>query len=576
VPVINNGLPEGNKTVTMILTKAVNISLASPSNATLTIIDTVTAPGQLLFNATNYIVNEGDGTAYLTVLRTNGSSGSVSVDYTTVSGTGQPGINYTTSSGTVTFSSGEISKQILVTLLDNNVVQGTVSFSVNLSNPTGGSTLTLPSAANVSIIDNDIGFMFLNGTNYVRETNGLVPVFVQRVGGTNGGVTVNYATTNNGTAQAGVNYTPVSGTLLFATNETLKVISLPLFYNPQVTGDLTLGMKLSAPVGGFLASPSNTFVVIQDADAGLSFTNSAMNVYKNSGSAVVTVVCGNPSVEPVIVNSNTVPLSVSYSTVNGTGAAGVDYIATNGVLIFTNGIGTNTFAVPIINNSLVTGNHTFNLMLNNPTPTNIARIVSPSNLVVTIVDNNSGFSFSSPVYTVLKTGVSATITVNRTDNTNQVSSVNFTTADGTASANVDYFATNGVLVFTNGDTTKTFNITILANTTVQADKTILLQLSNPTNAFLIAPYAATLTIHDTTGSLVVPAGSTLVHESLITNGIIDPGENVTMWLALRASGGTNIPNVLATLLVTNGITSPSPSTQVSYGALTVGGPSVSR
>jgi hypothetical protein len=111
---------------------------------------------------------------------------------------------------------------------------------------------------------------------------------------------------------------------------------------------------------------------------------------------------------------------------------------------------------------------------------------------------------------------------------------------------------------------------------VQPDKTILLQLSDPTNAFLIAPYAATLTIHDTTGSLVVPAGSTLIHESLITNGIIDPDENVTMWLALRASGGTNVPDVLATLLVTNGVSSPSPAGQVSYGALNVGGTAVSR
>ncbi|HXJ74116.1 MAG TPA: Calx-beta domain-containing protein, partial [Candidatus Dormibacteraeota bacterium] len=169
-----------------------------------------------------------------------------------------------------------------------------------------------------------------------------------------------------------------------------------------------------------------------------------------------------------------------------------------------------------------------------------------------------------------------TITVVRTDNTNQVSSVNFATSDGTAQSGIDYFPTNGVMVFTNGDVAKTFTVTILANTVVQPDKTVLLQLSSPANAFLIAPYAATLTIHDTSGSLVVPAGSILTHESLVTNGIIDPGENVTMLLALRASGGTNIPTVYATLLATNGITSPVPATPVYYGGLTVGGPSASR
>jgi len=103
-----------------------------------------------------------------------------------------------------------------------------------------------------------------------------------------------------------------------------------------------------------------------------------------------------------------------------------------------------------------------------------------------------------------------------------------------------------------------------------------LQLSSPANGVLFPPSAATLTIHDTSGSFVVPAGSTLLHESLITNGIIDPGETVTLLFGFRAAGGTNVSSLFATLLATNGVTSPSPSTAVGYGPLVVGGPSVSR
>ena len=100
----------------------------------------------------------------------------------------------------------------------------------------------------------------------------------------------------------------------------------------------------------------------------------------------------------------------------------------------------------------------------------------------------------------------------RTDYTNTTSTVNFSTADGTALAGTDYFPTNGVLTFTNGETSHSFVVTVIANTTVQPDKTVLLQLSRANNGYLIAPYAATLTIHDNTGSLVVPAGSVLVSE----------------------------------------------------------------
>jgi hypothetical protein len=578
VPIKNNPSPTGNRTVLFVLTNAVDAVLFSPSNATLTINDSVVAPGQLCFSATNYAANEGGGSASITVVRTNGTSGSVSVAYNTVAGTALPGVNYTTTSGTLTFNDGDMTKTFAVPLVDNNLVQGTVNLSVILSNPTGGATLVAPTNATVSISDNDVGFSFVNATNYVSETNTYASVQVQCIGNLAGTVQVNYATTN-GTAIAGVNYTAVSNTLTFTSGETLQAILVPLIADTNATGDLTFIINLSNPsLGTRLAAPSNTVVFVQDAQAGLSFTNSAVSVLKNAGSLVVAVVCSNPGIEPVIVDSNTVPLSVFYSTADGTALANQDYTPVSGTLVFTNGIGTNTFTVPIINNSLVMGDRTFSLNLSNPTPP--GRLVPPSTQTVTIIDNNSGLSFSRPTYTVLKTGVAATITVLRTDNTNTVSSVDFATINGTALAGLDYIATNGTFVFTNGQTSKTFSVVVINNTVVQPDKTVLLQLSNPNNGVLIVPYVATLTIHDTSGSFVVPAGSMLVSETGAgaPNGIIDPGETVSLMFAFRAAGGTNVTDLKATLLAGNGITSPSAGAPYygDYGPLIVGGPSASR
>ena len=568
IPIINNGLFEANPTVVFLLTNAVNAALFSPSNATLTIRNTVVAPGQLCFSATNYTVSEGAGSAIITVVRTNGTSGSVSVAYNTVPGTALPGVNYTTTSGTLTFNDGDTTKTIVVPLLATSFVQGPVNLSVVLSNPSGGATLIAPTNTTLTILNNNVGFNFVNATNYFSETNAFAAVFVQCIGSPTSTVSVNYSTAN-GTATSGVNYTAVSNKLTFTTGETLQAILVPLIDDANVTGDLTFTINLSNPTNGTqLAAPSNTVVVVQDAQAGLSFINPSNSVFKNAGSLVVAVVCSNPRVEP---------LSVLYSTANGTATAGVDYTATSGMLVFTNGIGTNTFTVPIINNSLVTGNRTFSLNLSSPTPP--GQLVPPSTQTVTIIDNNSGMSFSSPTYTVLKTGVAATITVLRTDNTNTVSSVNFATANGTAVAGLDYLATNGTCVFANGQTSQTFSVTVINNTVVQPDKTVLLQLSNPTNGMLFAPYAATLTIHDTSGSLVVPAGSTLISESFQPpNGIIDPGETVSLLFAFRAAGGTNVGNLRATLLPINGINSPSSTNGTPteyYGSLNVGGPSKS-
>ena len=571
IPIINNTLPEGSTTVTMQLTSAAGALIYSPSNAVLTIIDTVNAPGQLSFDTNSYVASEGGNNVTLTVVRTLGSSGPVSVNYNTVPGTAVSGVNYVTTSGTVNLDDGVTSKTFSIPLVDNNLVQGTVNFSVQLSNPGGGAVLVSPTNANVAILDNDVGVDFVNATNYVSETNGTGLVFVQRIGDAANAFNVNYATTN-GTAMAGVNYQATAGTLSFASGESLKAISIPLINTHGVT-NVAFGMSLSTTNPQVqVVVPSNAVVIIQPANAGLSFVNPAISVFKNGGAAVITVVCSNPGLETT--NTNSAPLSVNYFTSDGTGTGGavngVDYLATSGTLLFTNGLVTNTFTVPIINNSQVTSNRYFTVSLTNATAP--GKITSPSNQVVTIIDSNSGLGFSASAYSILKTGIAAPITVLRTDNTNQTSSVNFTTLDGTAVAGMDYIATNGTFVFTNGETSKTFMVTVIANTAVQPDKTVLLQLFSPTNGVLVAPSAATLTIHDTTGSLVVPDGSVLTNESFAPpNDIIDPGETVWLIFAFRAEAGTNIANFSATLLATNGVTSPSPVGAMNPTSLTVGG-----
>ena len=132
VPVINNGIPEGNRTVTMQLANAAGTLVYAPSNAVLTIIDTVYAPGQLSFATNSYSVVKGNTNVYLTVVRANGSSGAVAVNYSTVPGTATPGLNYQTTSGTLTLNDGAISNTIAIPIVDNNLVQGPVNFSVHV------------------------------------------------------------------------------------------------------------------------------------------------------------------------------------------------------------------------------------------------------------------------------------------------------------------------------------------------------------------------------------------------------------------------------------------------------------
>ncbi len=572
IPIINNALPQGFRTVGIELSDPVNSVLYAPSNAVLTIIDTVNSPGQLSLSSTNYNVTPSAGNAVLTVNRTNGSSGIVTVNYFTRAQTAVAGSDYTTTSGLLTFNNGVLSQDITVPLLSQSLVQTPVTFSVILTNVLGGAQLIAPSNATVSIISSIAGIGFVSATNTAPENSGQVNIGVQRLFNTNGVATVNYATVP-GTALPNQNYTTTSGTLSFTNGETLKVFSVPLINRTNVTGDLAFSVKLSAPTGGQLLAQSNTVVIVQDADAGISFTNSTVRVLKSSGSATITVVCSNPRVEPVLVNSNSLPLQVSFYTVDGTAVAGSDYQAVSGTLVFTNGIATNTFTVPIYNNLAVNGDRAFSVVLTNVTPP--GKITPFGTQTVVIGESNPGFRFSSATYSVFETALLANINVFRTGYTDTVASVNFLATNGTAVNGANYLATNGTLVFTNGETVKSFAVPVIANSAVQPNLTVRLQLLNPTNGVLVNPNGATLNILEANGSYVIPAGAALVSESGPVNGFVDNGETVQILFAFRDSAGLNVTNLIAYLLATNGVTAPSPASQA-YGPLTVYGHSVSR
>ena len=552
IPINNNGIPEGNQTVTLQLSNAVGSLLYSPSNATLTIIDTVFAPGDLSFATNNYAYHATDINAYLTVVRTNGFSGTVSASYATAGGTAVPGVDYVPTNGTVTFGDGVTNQVIAVPLINNGLAQGPVTVSVVLSNPTGGATLVAPASATVTILNTNTVIVFQQATNTVAENGAFVTLNVLRLNNSAGTVTVNYSSAD-GTAIGGVNYLPVFGTLTFTNGQTSQTITVPLIDDSHVTGDLQFNVQLSNPTGARLIAPSTTTVIVQDADAGFNFIAPTLTVLKSGTNAVLAVVGSNPRVEPV---------SVDYFTADGSATNGIDYTAASGTLLFANGTTTNYITVPILDNSLLEGTRTFSVALTNATYP--GQLFPPSVETVTILDSNPGVSFSSPAYTVVKTGVQALINVYRTGYTDSVMSVNFATADGTAAAGSDYVATNGVLVFTNGVTNLTFTVPVVNHVGVQPPRTVQLSLLNPTNAVLTSPTNALLTILNSTNTVLAFAFATnsvaenagfaalTVLRLNNTNGTVTANYATTNG---TATAGTNYTATGGTLTFTNGQTS---------------------
>jgi surface-anchored protein len=114
-------------------------------------------PGCLEFSASNYTVDETAGTATITVNRSFGSDGPVTIDYATSDGTAQAGVDYTATSGTLSFANGETSKTITIPIAVDGFVENNETINLTLSNPTGGAELGGRTSAVLTMIeDNDV------------------------------------------------------------------------------------------------------------------------------------------------------------------------------------------------------------------------------------------------------------------------------------------------------------------------------------------------------------------------------------------------------------------------------------
>jgi hypothetical protein len=204
IPILDDNLYSGHGDRTL------NVTLSSPVNAELgpaltraivTITDQDPAPVIQFDTNNNLDIAENAHNAVFTVLRTNDAEGPVSVNYATSDGTALAGANYETTSGTLTFGKGIMSGTISVPILDDHISGPTTTFSLTLSEPTGGATLGPYIELPLKLHDSDPMPTLNLGSKYytVNENASSLTIQVLRTNDASNDVTVDYAT-GDGTA----------------------------------------------------------------------------------------------------------------------------------------------------------------------------------------------------------------------------------------------------------------------------------------------------------------------------------------------------------------------------------------
>jgi hypothetical protein len=481
------------------------VNLSGASNATIIdaqAIGTIVNDDLPVLSINNVSLTEGNTTAQFTVTLSPSSSQTVTVNYATANNTATAGSDYTSASGTLSFSPGATTRTISVPVLADSIDEDNETYFVALS---GAVNATIGTAQGTGTInDNDTAPSVSINSPAVGEGNsGTVSAgFTVSLSAASGKtVTVNYATAN-GSATAPADYTTASGQLTFTPGTT----SLPL--PVVVVGDVldeaneTFTATLSGPVNASLGTSTGTATITDDdASPSLSVADVSQNE-GNSGTSpmVFTVTLSAASGRNVTVN---------YATANGSASAGTtgsaDYVATNGTLTFTPGTTSLNVSVSLRGDTSVESNETFAVNLSGASNASIG----DSQAIGTIVnDDLPTLSINNVSVTEGNSGsVTAQFTVTLSPSSSQTVTVNYATADNTATAGSDYSSASGTLSFSPGATSRTVSVTVLGDTLDEVNETFFVNLSNASANADIGTAQGTGTINDNDNAPVLNIGN---------------------------------------------------------------------
>jgi glucose/arabinose dehydrogenase len=289
-------------------------------------------------------------------------------------------------------------------------------------------------------------------------------------------VTVQYATADN-TALSGSDYVASNGTVTFLPGQTSQPVNVTINGDTSVEPNETFNVNLSLPTNATIGDGLGVGTIVND-DSAPPPTISINDVTVTEGNSGTTTATFTISLSST--SSQTV--SVNYANAGNTATSGSDFVATSGTANIAPGSLSTTVNVTVNSDTTFEPNETFFVNLSAPTNATIA----DGQGVGTINNDDSEPTISINDVTVTEgnsgsTAV-ATFTVSLSNPSFTGVGVNYTTANGSATAGSDYVTTSGTATFTAGQLTQTINVTINGDTTFEPNETFNVNLSTALNA----------------------------------------------------------------------------------------------
>jgi glucose/arabinose dehydrogenase len=474
VTVKGDALDELDETLAVHLSSPVEATIAD-ADAVGTILDDDPTPA---LSVTGGTVSEGDtGSRPLTftVALSAASGRSVTVNYSTADGTAQAPADYTAATGTLTFTPGQTSRTVDVSVIGDTLDESNETFTLVLAAPTGATlqngvatgTITdddaLPSVSvnDASVVESGSAALVSSAAATLTRAGAELVFTVELPAESALPVTVHYATAD-GTAKAPADYQATSGDLTFTPGQTIKTVAVPVNDDAIDENDETIELVLSAPVNAALGRSRATGTILDDdAPPALSIADTRV---AEGATASFAVSLTAPSEKTI---------SVAYATADGSAVAPGDYQARSGTLTLTPGQSTVNVDVASADDAVDEDDQTFLVRLGTPVGATILRGEATGTItdddappVVSIADASvdEGDDGTTPMQFVVSLSAPS----------EKVVTVHFATSDGSATGGSDYTPGTGEVAFAPGETRRAVAVGVDADKAPELDESLTL------------------------------------------------------------------------------------------------------
>ena len=543
IPVIGDDAVEDNETFTVSLSSPAEDVVFLHDSATVTIADddNTELPSVSISTSDSQIAEDaGQATISFALSETSTKDVVINLDF---SGTADLNKDYTVSSQTVTIPAGELSADLTITSVQDDIDEYDENIVTTISSVLNAKMETVKSVEFSIIDDDDAPDITINDIS-VKSTDSEGVFVVSLSKATEKTISVDYATADI-TATANVDYVPASDKLTFAPEEIEKNITISILKDDTNDSDQTFAVNLTN---------ATEDAVISDAEGICTITAEVKppeitinNVIVSEGDA------GDYSYakfEITLSNAKDFPVDVDYATEDGTALAGTDYRASSGTLSFISN-GTAFLNIMVYGDADIEDNENFFLNITG-VPAGVIVVNAQGECI--IADNDDP---NLPEVTVNVNPLDVEEGVGVSDITATLSAV-YTkdvivnlNIEGDAEGNgVDYTISSTTIIVPQGQLQASVTITPIADGIDEVDETVSVSVDAVLNGLLTDPQTYDVTILDSDAppeisidNISVEEGDTGVQTADFTVSLSKPsGKTITLEYATSDGSATVMDN----------------------------------